>query len=176
MAAAAPAVAAAAASAQAAEKAAAGIVHGISEALKAPIVHVRWVRDPKHYKRMIVESVELNVTVGLIGLGIGGALLWEAGSWFAKAFAGWNGGNPANIGLSALELLDPIAYIQIELPKWILQAVGVKVDANTPPQKVKVPASFGAALNTMLRDLTVAGPGTAAQVLTTIVGRLTGTA
>lgn len=134
----------------------------ISDALKTPVLHIKWERNPKNFKKMIITEVEANVTVGLIAVGLGGALLWEMADRFASAWP--NGGG----GASLIELTFAPAYGIIELPSWILQAMGIPAGTT-----VKAPKTFGAALNTTLRDLTIAGPGTLGQLLTGAVTRLT---
>jgi hypothetical protein len=140
--------------------------HAIADALKQPVFHVEWERDPKHYKKLRVKRVEANITVGLIAIGVGGALVWEMVDAVASNLPGGGG------GMSLIALVDPLAYAEINLLQTGWGGLMKLLGQSPPNSTVKVPKTFGAALNATLRDITVAGPGSLAQVLVGLASKL----
>jgi len=145
-----------------------GLIKTVVDALNRDIVSFRFERDPKHYKKMRLVSVDVHVTTGLILGSAALALLWELGNWFAKGIAGWNGGSASNVpDAVGLLSLNPVLILLTDI-------FGNPVLNSSGQQKsVSVPPTFGATYNVMMRNLTAAGPGTLAQALLNMVGNAT---
>lgn len=146
---------------------AAGVIKSVLNALNHDILTVRWERDPKKHDKMRLASVDFHVTNGLVlGMVLLG-LAWEAANWFASGGI-FNSSSPENVILTDA-LLAPEQYVTI----FLSDIFGKPITNPDGSQKsVQVPATFGAAYNQMMRNLTVAGPGTLAQGMVNLVGRL----
>lgn len=154
---------------QVAAKEGAGIVKAILNALERDVVHFHFERDPKNYKRMRLESFDININTGLIlGLILCG-LGWEAANWFAQALS--KDADVASAILNPAQWTKDVITMDFSLSP-ILTALGLN-KPKTPgaPTTATAPSTFGAAYNSMLRDLTVAGPGLAASSLRDVVAK-----
>jgi hypothetical protein len=168
-------LAASAVGGQVAAKQSEGIIRSIMDALEKDIVHFSWEKEPNS-KKMVLQKVDVHVTTGIVLGSVALALAWEAASWFASNFGA---GNPVNV----VDLLNPTAFVEYNIVKssplgalasWLTgQAQGASAAASASGQSIKVPQTFGAAYNLMMRDFTVALPGTAAQGLRNLVGGIT---
>jgi hypothetical protein len=145
---------------------AAGAVKQVLKALEHNIISFKFERDPKNFKKMRLVSMEFNVTTGLI-LGTAAlGLAWEVGMAFANS--GLGGGTAGTVGdLTSLVTLNPFEWLVTDL---FGNAI---VDENGKQKTVKIPQTFGATFNQMLRNATAAGPGQLAQTLLNLVANAT---
>jgi hypothetical protein len=141
---------------------AAGMIKTVLKALDHPVLAFHWSRNPKKFNGpLVLDSVDMNITVGLIlGMVLAG-LGWEAANWFAKGLASGNDGDATVIpDIAALLTANPVLWLVTDI------FGNPVVDKSTGAQKTAtVPATFGAAFNQMMRNITVAGPGTASQAM-----------
>ena len=169
---AAPAAALGAEAAAQASQQASSMLKTVLDALNKNVLSFHFEKNPRRVEGpLILKSVDINISTGLILGAAGLAIVWEAGNWFANALAKWNGGDglPAELGLSAI--LGPAGLVVTGLTDLLGNPI---IDPQTGQQKtVQAPASFGAAYNQMLRNFTVSLPGTLAQKLVNLVGNYT---
>jgi hypothetical protein len=174
-----------------AAKEAAGLIKTVVDALNHNLVTFRFGRDPKNHKKMRLESVDVNVTVGLVLGAAALALLWEIGNWFAKSGIGGGDGsavpdvlslltaNPtlflvANAGSIASGAENAFASANKTVLGWFGVKQATHDQAANPPAGTSVvaaPSTFGAAYNAMMRDFVVGGPGTAAAVMRNLAAK-----
>jgi len=166
-----------------------GAVKQLVEALNKSIVTFDWARDPKT-RKLVLQGVHVNVTTGMILGGVALALLWEAGNWIAQAInKNGSGAIPDLVDLMIPGLAIPgLAVTAAGTSLWIAKEVASLVPSNVstttpttlephhpgsaPTKTVVAPATAGQAYNAMIRDVILAGPGTAAAQLATLVARL----
>jgi len=158
-----------------------GLIKTVIDALNHDLVSFHWERDPKNYRKMKLVSVDVHITTGIVLGAAALALLWEIGNWFAKAFASQGGDAAAVPDILALITLNPVLFVAGNTIPWLANPATNPFIApllNPPkggsgkPQTVAIPSTFGAAFNAMMRDMTVAGPGLAAQLARNLAGTM----
>jgi hypothetical protein len=144
----------------------AGAIKQVLDALNKDLISFHWAKNPRTHKLELV-SVDVKITVGFVLGGAALALLWEIANWFAQSGIG-QATNAENVpDIIGLLTLNPVAIALTDLfGNPILNSDGSKKTVTAPP-------TFGAAFNTMMRNLTVAGPGQLALTLVNLVGNAT---
>ena len=150
-----------------ASKTAEGLIRTVINALEHPIISLHWSRDPKDYKKFVLTEVDVKITTGLVLGGIGLAMLWEVGSWFANALSKYGGGDEV---VDAVELVTGLSFL---IPLTDIFGNIIK-DPTTGAQKtVNAPPTAGAAYNALIRNGILAGPGPLIQALMNQVANYT---
>ena len=146
----------------------AGIIKSVMNALERDIVAFHFERD-KNTGKQVLQATDVHVTTGLV-LGTAFlALLWEMSNWFAAAIAKGLGGDTEGIP-NILALVSPPEFETLVLADFVGNEIK---DAAGNVKTVQAPSTFGAAFNLMLRNMTVAGPGQAANLFLGAIGNLT---
>jgi hypothetical protein len=162
----APAAAGAIAGGKLAGDTASGIIKDIAKALEHDFLSLHFERDPKNYKKMRLASFDINVSDGLILGGVALALIWEIGNWFANAMSKGEG--------TVVNILEDIISPASFVTSIVTDILGnVVKDPQGNPKTVQAPATFGGAFNLAMRNITLAGPGTAAQAAMNAVAKYT---